>query len=145
MIKQEFKEGSLVHGFRNDRIQDIPELRTQAAVFTHEKTGARLLHLFNEDPNNLFCACFRTPVYNNTGVPHILEHCVLAGSKKFPVKDPFKEMLKGSLQTFLNAITYPDRTMYPVSSQLKKDFFNLVNVYCDAVFHPVEKILFKLA
>ena len=137
MVSQNLKEGQSLQSFRIERIKDIPELRSQAAIFTHEKTGARFLHLFNEDPNNLFCICFRTPVYNSTGVPHILEHSVLSGSKKFPLKDPFKEMLKGSLQTFLNAITYPDRTMYPVSSQVQQDFYNLVNVYCDAVFNPL--------
>lgn len=137
MANQNLTQGQVLDNFRIEKIKDIPELRSQAAVFTHEKTGARILHLFNEDPNNLFCICFRTPVYNNTGVPHILEHSVLSGSTKFPLKDPFKEMLKGSLQTFLNAITYPDRTMYPVSSQVQQDFFNLVNVYCDAVFNPL--------
>jgi len=137
MANQNLTQGQVLDTFRIEKIKDIPELRSQAAVFTHEKTGARILHLFNEDPNNLFCICFRTPVYNNTGVPHILEHSVLSGSTKFPLKDPFKEMLKGSLQTFLNAITYPDRTMYPVSSQVQQDFFNLVNVYCDAVFNPL--------
>lgn len=137
MISQNLTSGETLHQFTIERIQDIPELRTQAALFTHEKTGAHLLHLFNENPNNLFCIGFRTPVYNNTGVPHILEHSVLAGSKKFPLKDPFKEMLKGSLQTFLNAITYPDKTIYPVSSQVEKDYFNLVDVYCDAVFNPL--------
>lgn len=137
MVKQDYRIGQSICGFRVERIKDIPELRSQAAIFIHEMTGAGILHLFNEDPNNLFCICFRTPVYNNTGVPHILEHSVLSGSKKFPLKDPFKELLKGSLQTFMNAITYPDRTMYPVSSQVEQDFYNLVNVYCDAVFNPL--------
>ncbi len=137
MVTQNLEVGQSIHGFHIDRIENIPELRSQAAIFTHEKTGARFLHLFNEDPNNLFCIAFRTPVYNNTGVPHILEHSVLSGSKKFPLKDPFKEMLKSSLHTFLNAITYPDKTLYPVSSQVEQDFFNLVNVYCDAVFNPL--------
>lgn len=137
MKSQNLKISDKLSGFVVDRIETIPELSTEAVLFTHEKTGAKLLHLFNEDPNNLFCIAFRTPVYNNTGVPHILEHSVLAGSKKFPLKDPFKEMLKGSLQTFLNAITYPDKTMYPVSSQVEKDYYNLVDVYCDAVFNPL--------
>ncbi len=126
-----------LHGFVVDRVEDIPELRSQAVLCTHEKTGARLVHLHNDDPNNLFCIGFRTPVYDNTGVPHILEHSVLSGSRKFPLKDPFKEMLKGSLQTFLNAMTYPDKTIYPVSSQVETDFYNLVDVYCDAVLHPL--------
>lgn len=137
MIDQKLKTGTMMHGFKIERIENIDELRSQAVIFIHEKTKARVLHLFNEDPNNLFCICFRTPVFNNTGVPHILEHSVLSGSSKFPLKDPFKELLKGSLQTFLNALTYPDKTVYPVSSQVEADFFNLVDVYCDSVFHPL--------
>jgi presequence protease len=126
-----------VHGFALQRVQHIPELRSTAYLFEHEKSGARLLHLYNDDPNNLFSIAFRTPVSDNTGVPHILEHSVLCGSRKFKIKDPFQELLKGSLQTFLNALTYPDKTVYPVSSQVGADFFNLVDVYCDAVFHPL--------
>ncbi len=137
MKTQGLTEGSELGGFTVTRTEAVPEQRSEATIFTHEKTGARVLHLFNEDPNNLFCVAFRTPVYNNTGVPHILEHSVLSGSRKFPLKDPFKELLKGSLQTFLNAMTYPDKTIYPVSSQVEVDFFNLVDVYCDAVFHPI--------
>ncbi len=137
MLSQNLDREKSIPGFRIERVKAIEELRSEAAIFTHEKTGARVLHLYNEDPNNLFCICFRTPVYNNTGVPHILEHSVLSGSTKFPLKDPFKEMLKGSLQTFLNAVTYPDKTMYPVSSQVQKDFYNLVDIYCDAVFNPL--------
>ncbi len=137
MKTQGLTEGAKLSGFTVTRTEAVPEQRSEAAMFTHEKTGARVLHLFNEDPNNLFCVAFRTPVYNNTGVPHILEHSVLSGSRKFPLKDPFKELLKGSLQTFLNAMTYPDKTIYPVSSQVEVDFFNLVDVYCDAVFHPI--------
>ncbi|MBW1645464.1 MAG: insulinase family protein [Deltaproteobacteria bacterium] len=129
--------GKRLHGFLVKRSEEIPELRCQAVILEHEKTGARLVHLVNDDPNNLFCLGFRTPVYDNTGVPHILEHSVLSGSRKFPLKDPFKELLKGSLQTFLNAMTYPDKTLYPVSSQVETDFYNLVDVYCDAVFHPL--------
>ncbi|KMQ49916.1 hypothetical protein CHISP_3203 [Chitinispirillum alkaliphilum] len=124
-------------GFSVDRIQKIPEIRSTAYIFTHKKTGAKLIHLFNQDPNNLFSVAFRTPVEDSTGVPHILEHSVLCGSKKFPSKDPFQELLKGSLQTFLNALTYPDKTVYPVSSQVEKDYYNLVDVYCDAVFNPL--------
>ena len=137
MAQQPLKLAQNIEGFIVERIQEIPELRSCAYVFYHEKSGARLLHLFNEDPNNLFSIAFRTPVSDNTGVPHILEHSVLGGSRKFPAKDPFQELLKGSLQTFLNALTYPDKTMYPVSSQVEVDFFNLVDVYCDAVFHPL--------
>ncbi len=134
---QNIKTNQTLHGFKAERIEPIAELHATAYIFTHVKTGARLLHLYNDDPENLFCIAFRTPVSDDTGVPHILEHSVLCGSKKFPVKDPFQEMLKGSLQTFLNALTYRDKTVYPVASQVEKDFFNLVNVYCDAVFHPL--------
>ncbi|MBD3420976.1 MAG: hypothetical protein GF398_12725 [Chitinivibrionales bacterium] len=136
MHKQNITPGQHIHGFEVVRIEDIPEVRCQAIEFAHVKTGARLVHLYNDDRNNLFSIAFRTPVFDDTGVPHILEHSVLCGSRKFPVKDPFQELLKGSLQTFLNALTYPDKTVYPVSSQVEKDFYNLVDVYCDAVFHP---------
>ena len=135
--QQNYSENSIIQGFILERVQPISELHSTAYIFRHQKTAAKLLHLFNDDPNNLFSIAFRTPVYNSTGVPHILEHSVLCGSKKFPLKDPFQELLKGSLQTFLNALTYPDKTVYPVSSQVQKDFFNLVDVYCDAVFNPL--------
>jgi len=137
MTPESFEAGQHIEGFTVERIQEIAELRSVAIILTHDKSGARLLHLHNDDPNNLFAVAFRTPVSDNTGVPHILEHSVLCGSKKFPIKDPFQELLKGSLQTFLNALTYPDKTMYPVSSQVEADFFNLVDIYCDAVFHPL--------
>lgn len=135
--KQNLDVGSVVNGFKLERVESISELHATAYIFIHEKNGARVLHLFNDDSNNLFSIAFRTPVSDCTGVPHILEHSVLCGSKKFPIKDPFQELLKGSLQTFLNALTYPDKTMYPVSSQVEKDFYNLVDVYCDAVFNPL--------
>jgi Zn-dependent M16 (insulinase) family peptidase len=136
-LAQNLKLKASVHGFSLIRIQPIEELNVTAYEFIHEKNGARLIHIYNEDPDNLFSIAFRTPVYDSTGVPHILEHSVLCGSRKFPIKDPFQELLKGSLQTFLNALTYPDKTVYPVSSQVEKDFFNLVDVYCDAVFNPM--------
>jgi len=134
---QDITEGKIISGFQLEQIEKIPELRSCAYRFLHKRTGARLIHLFNDDSNNLFSIAFRTPVSDSTGVPHILEHSVLCGSKKFPLKDPFQELLKGSLQTFLNALTYPDKTVYPVSSQVEKDYYNLVDVYCDAVFNPL--------
>ncbi|MDR2578020.1 MAG: insulinase family protein [Chitinispirillales bacterium] len=134
---QGIKIGEVIGGFRLETVREIPELRSAAYQFIHEKTKARLIHLYNDDANNLFSIAFRTPVSDSTGVPHILEHSVLCGSKKFPFKDPFQELLKGSLQTFLNALTYPDKTVYPVSSQVEKDFYNLVDVYCDAVLNPL--------
>lgn len=114
----------------------ITELQSQAFLYRHDRTGARLLSLVNDDENKVFGISFRTPPADSTGVAHILEHSVLCGSRKYPVKEPFVELLKGSLQTFLNAFTYPDKTCYPVASQNSKDFYNLIDVYLDAVFHP---------
>ena len=108
-----------------------------ALLFTHERTGAELLSIAIADENKTFGVTFRTPPEDSAGLPHVLEHSVLCGSRKYPVKEPFVELLKGSLQTFLNAFTYPDRTCYPVASCNLQDFYNLVDVYLDAVFHPV--------
>jgi presequence protease len=126
----------MIHGFELTREQEIPELKTKAFLYRHIKTGAELLSLKNDDENKVFGITFRTPPSDSTGVPHILEHSVLCGSRKYPVKEPFVELLKGSLHTFLNAMTYPDKTCYPVASQNMRDFYNLVDVYLDAVFHP---------
>ena len=114
----------------------IEELAADAVIYEHKKTGARVFVLECEDDNKVFAIGFRTPPENSTGVPHIIEHTVLCGSRKYPVKDPFIELAKGSLNTFLNAMTYPDKTVFPVASCNDKDFENLVDVYCDAVFHP---------
>jgi Zn-dependent M16 (insulinase) family peptidase len=126
----------VIHGFSKVREREIPELRTKAIVFRHVKTGSELLSLVNDDENKVFGITFRTPPSDSTGVAHILEHSVLCGSRKYPVKEPFVELLKGSLKTFLNAMTYPDKTCYPVASQNARDFYNLVDVYLDAVFYP---------
>ncbi len=123
-------------GFRLTQKEEIAELKSLGLFFEHEVTGAELLVLENDDDNKVFSATFRTPPENDTGIAHILEHSVLCGSKNFPVKEPFVELMKGSLQTFLNAMTFPDKTMYPVASRNRKDFFNLMNVYMDAVFYP---------
>lgn len=125
-----------IHGFELLREQEIHELKTRARLFRHIKTGAELLSLENDDENKVFGITFRTPPADSTGVAHILEHAVLCGSRKYPVKEPFVELLKGSLQTFLNAMTYPDKTCYPVASQNLQDFYNLIDVYLDAVFYP---------
>ncbi len=130
------KQGNAFSGFRLDSLRDVASIQSEARIFTHEKTGARLLKLLNKDDNRVFSICFRTPPYDDTGLPHILEHSVLTGSRKFPTKEPFVELLKSSLNTFLNAMTYPDKTMYPVASRNEKDFFNLMDVYLDAVFFP---------
>jgi presequence protease len=127
---------TIIEGFERLRVQDIPELKTQAHLFRHVKTGAELLSLINGDDNKVFGITFRTPPNDSTGVAHILEHSVLCGSRKYPVKEPFVELLKGSLKTFLNAFTYPDKTCYPVASQNVQDFYNLIDVYLDAVFYP---------
>jgi len=124
------------HGFTLIGKRHIAELKTGAKLYRHLKTGAELLSLSNDDTNKVFGITFRTPPADSTGVAHILEHSVLCGSKKYPVKEPFVELLKGSLQTFLNAFTYPDKTCYPVASQNLKDFYNLIDVYLDAVFYP---------
>ncbi len=114
----------------------IEELHSQALICRHKKSGARLFLLSNDDNNKVFAIGFRTPPMDSTGVPHILEHSVLCGSRKFPAKDPFVELVKGSLNTFLNAMTYPDKTLYPIASCNDKDFQNLMDVYMDAVLHP---------
>lgn len=116
--------------------REIKELNSEGLILEHKKTKARIFLMSNEDENKVFFIGFRTPPADSTGVPHILEHSVLCGSEKFPVKDPFVELVKGSLNTFLNAMTYPDKTVYPVASCNDKDFQNLMDVYMDAVLNP---------
>ena len=111
-------------------------MNSRASLYRHIHSGAELLSLVNDDENKVFGITFRTPPADSTGVPHIMEHSVLCGSRKYPLKDPFVELIKGSLNTFLNAFTYPDKTCYPVASQNVQDFYNLVDVYLDAVFYP---------
>ncbi len=127
---------TLLHGFELIDERDIDEIQSKARLYRHAKTGAELLSLINQDENKVFGICLRTPPKNSTGVAHILEHSVLCGSRKYPVKEPFVELLKGSLKTFLNAFTFPDKTCYPVASQNDQDLYNLIDVYLDAVFHP---------
>jgi Zn-dependent M16 (insulinase) family peptidase len=117
--------------------KNIPEINATAKLYTHKKTGARLLSVINDDENKVFSINFRTTPKDSTGVAHILEHSVLGGSEKYPVKEPFVELLKGSLATFVNAFTYPDKTCYPIASQNLQDFYNLIDVYIDAVLHPL--------
>ncbi|HHE71483.1 MAG TPA: peptidase M16, partial [Chloroflexi bacterium] len=124
------------HAFELLEEREIPELNTRARLYRHVKTGAEVLSLENADENKVFGVTFRTPPTDSTGVPHIMEHSVLCGSRKYPVKEPFVELMKGSLNTFLNAMTFSDKTCYPVASQNVKDFYNLVDVYLDAVFFP---------
>jgi Zn-dependent M16 (insulinase) family peptidase len=126
-----------VHGFELVSETKIEELNTLARRYRHLQTGADLLSLVADDENKVFGITFRTPPPDSTGVAHILEHSVLGGSKKYPLKEPFVQLIKGSLKTFLNAMTYPDRTVYPVAGTNLQDFYNLVDVYLDAVLHPL--------
>ena len=116
--------------------EDLQDIHSKGWLLKHKKTGARVMLIENSDENKVFNIAFRTPPKNSTGVAHILEHSVLCGSREFPLKDPFVELVKGSLNTFLNAMTYPDKTCYPVASCNDRDFQNLMHVYLDAVFYP---------
>lgn len=116
--------------------EDLTDIHSKGWLLRHRKTGARVMLIENDDENKVFNIAFRTPPKDSTGVAHILEHSVLCGSREFPLKDPFVELVKGSLNTFLNAMTYPDKTCYPVASCNDQDFQNLMHVYLDAVFYP---------
>jgi len=128
--------GDVVSGFALEREEYVKEMASTVRVWKHQGTGTQLMSVLNGDENKTFGVVFRTPPTDSTGVPHVLEHSVLCGSRKYPVKEPFVELMKGSLNTFLNAFTYPDKTCYPVASCNEQDFYNLVDVYMDAVFHP---------
>lgn len=128
--------GTTCHGFAVERCETVPELDSDAYVLRHAASGARLLYLACDDENKAFAIGFKTPPANSTGVFHILEHSVLCGSAKFPVKEPFVDLIKSSMQTFLNAMTYPDKTIYPVATTNEQDLYNLMDVYLDAVFNP---------
>lgn len=128
---------TVYHNFELIEERTIPEINTHARFFRHQPTGAELLSLENRDENKVFGITLRTPPADSTGIAHIMEHAVLCGSQKYPVREPFVELMKGSLNTFLNAFTFPDKTCYPVASQNLRDFYNLIDVYVDAVFHPL--------
>lgn len=128
--------GTTCHGFTVERRETVPELDADAYVLRHTASGARLLYLACDDENKAFAIGFKTPPADSTGVFHILEHSVLCGSAKFPVKEPFVDLIKSSMQTFLNAMTYPDKTIYPVATTNEQDLYNLMDVYLDAVFNP---------
>ncbi len=130
------KELEQLNAYRIVDQRRIREMQSEGIVLEHKKTGAKVFLISNDDDNKVFFIGFRTPPDDDTGLPHILEHSVLCGSDKFPLKDPFVELVKGSLNTFLNAMTYPDKTVYPVASCNEKDFQNLMDVYMDAVLHP---------
>lgn len=128
---------AVYHGFKVIETSFVEEVHSQAYILEHIHSGARLLYLANDDDNKVFSIAFRTPPADDTGVAHILEHSSLCGSRKYHLKEPFVDLVKGSLNTFLNAMTYPDKTVYPVASRNEKDFHNLMDVYLDAVFYPL--------
>lgn len=137
MNPEDPKPGELFTGFKLITNREMQEYSARALHYRHVKTGCEVFHLWNKDPENLFAFAFRTPPQDDTGAAHVLEHSVLCGSRRFPLKDPFLVLLKSSLQTFLNAFTFPDKTVYPASSMVEKDFFNLMLVAGDAVFFPL--------
>lgn len=129
--------GNIISGFKLINKEEIKDIDSAGYLFEHVKSGARLMYIDNDDDNKVFFIAFRTPPIDDCGTPHIIEHSVLCGSKKYPVKDPFNELAKGSLNTYLNALTYSDKTVYPIASRNDKDFNNLMDVYLDAVFNPL--------
>jgi len=131
--------GDTIHGFETISTDILEEYHGVGKTFRHIATGCEVFHLLREDPENLFAFVFKTPPQDNTGAAHILEHAVLSGSRRYPVKDPFQSMMKGSMNTFMNAMTYPDKTVFPAASPVEKDYFNLLRVYADAVFFPLLK------
>uniref|UniRef100_UPI0032164B1B insulinase family protein n=1 Tax=uncultured Draconibacterium sp. TaxID=1573823 RepID=UPI0032164B1B len=135
--KEQFKAGEKYHGFTLVEKKFVDEVNAECLLFKHDKSGARLLKIAADDPNKLFNIAFKTAPQNDCGTPHIMEHSVLNGSKNFPVKSPFDVLIKGSLNTFLNAMTGADITTYPVASMNDKDYFNLMHVYLDAVLNPL--------
>jgi Zn-dependent M16 (insulinase) family peptidase len=136
-IHTAMKTRESIHDFEVLSRRTLPEYRVEGVHLSHAATGCEIVHLASADTENLFAFCFATPPQDDTGVSHIIEHSVLSGSARFPVKEPFSVLMKGSMHTFLNALTYPDRTVYPASSCNRADFFNLMLVYGDAVFHPL--------
>ena len=130
-------EGEHIHGYKVDKLVDCPELGFQATELTHLQTGAKHLHINRPDSNNAFAVSFRTTPTDSSGAPHILEHTALCGSQRYPCRDPFFKMLNRSLATFMNAFTSSDSTIYPFSTQNRRDYSNLMGVYLDAVFFPL--------
>ncbi|MGB3368523.1 MAG: insulinase family protein, partial [Acidaminobacteraceae bacterium] len=128
--------GSTYNGFKLLKKYNINEIDSEVMLFEHEFSGARLMNVSNDDDNKVFSIGFRTPPSDDCGAPHIVEHCVLSGSRKYSTKEPFMDMVKGSMNTFINAMTFSDKTLYPVASKNTKDFYNLMDVYLDAVLYP---------
>ena len=144
MNKTAFTPGQAICGYRIQQVSPLPEINAHLIQLVHEKTKAVHIHIANKDKENTFGVFFRTVPTDSTGVAHILEHTVLCGSEKYKVRDPFFSMLKRSLSTFMNAFTASDWTMYPFSTQNKKDYYNLMDVYLDAAFFPdIDHLSFK--
>ena len=136
---EKHRVGDVVHGFEFISLEPLEEYQAQGLSFKHRRTGCEIFHLFRDDPENFFAFVFKTPPPDNAGVPHILEHSVLSGSRRYPLKDPFQAMMKGSINSFLNAMTYSEKTVFPAASPSEKDYFNLFRVYADSVFFPLLK------
>ncbi|MFO7577285.1 MAG: insulinase family protein, partial [Pelovirga sp.] len=136
MQQNAFVAGQQVGAFLVERVDPLADINATMIRLHHPGTGARFMHLQREDDNHLFAVGFRTPPDDSTGVAHILEHTVLCGSQRFPVRDPFFSMLKRSLNSFMNAMTASDWTLYPFASMNRKDFRNLLDIYLDAAFFP---------
>lgn len=132
--EHKFSEGKEHNGFKCIRVESVPDFGIMSYTFRHVRCGTELWYLDRKDSNNVFSVNFRTTPFDSTGLPHILEHSVLCGSKKYPVRDPFFKMLNRSVATFMNAMTGPDYTMYPFSTMNEIDFRNLQKIYLDAVF-----------
>ncbi|ULQ60315.1 insulinase family protein [Brucepastera parasyntrophica] len=138
------KKGSEIHGFEITDIQELPEMNARGISARHTVTGLEVYHILNSDEENFFSYAFMTPSSDSSGTPHILEHSVLCGSKNYPLKDPFLVLVRQSVKTFLNAMTFSDKTVYPASSMVESDYFNLMSVYGDAVFFPgLEEWVFR--
>ena len=143
-VNPDLKAGDRLSGYQINKIVELPEIKSFFYELTHPPTGARHIHISNQDTENTFSVAFKTVPKDSTGVAHILEHTVLCGSKKYPVRDPFFSMIKRSLNTFMNALTASDWTMYPFATQNKKDFYNLMEVYLDAAFFPkLDRLSFR--
>jgi Zn-dependent M16 (insulinase) family peptidase len=137
-ILENLQKGNILEsGFEILELADLAELEAAGVWARHCRSGAQVFHVYNDDRENLFGFAFATPPEDSTGAAHVLEHSVLCGSENYPLKDAFLVLAQGSLQTYLNAWTYPDKTVYPASSVNERDYFNLMSVYGDAVFRPL--------
>ena len=131
------KKGEEYKGFYVIDITDVKDYNCKGIYLRHKTTGLEVFHLLNDDEENLFSFCFRTPVSDSKGLPHVIEHSVLCGSEKFRLKEPYITLKSKSVSTFLNAMTYPDKTLYPGAALIEKQYFDIMDVYADSVFFPL--------